>query len=267
MDRVLISLLITLVLILIIDELVQWAIIPSFYPFPLAKNLNGEFPILKYSHTWKTDSVSKIIHQTAPADTERWNPVWFKCQASWKEKFPEYEYKLWTDEDLDEFIKTKFAWFYPTFMGYDKSIKRIDSARYFILYEYGGIYADMDYECVENFEENLPPGRVSVAEGKFVKHPIFSEKYQNALMASPPKHPFWNHVLKSLDMNKNVKHVLFATGPNVIVEAVRECRDDMFHALSYNEYTHGDKWAKHYGSSSWVENGLLRDIQMFIYNI
>jgi mannosyltransferase OCH1-like enzyme len=267
MDKVLLALLLVLLVLLLTDTLVQRIFIPSFYPFPFEKDFTSEFPIIKHSATWKTDTVSKIIHQTAPADKSRWNPIWFECQKTWKEKFPDYEYKLWTDEDLDEFIKEKFAWFYPTFKSYDQNIKRIDSARYFILYEYGGIYADMDYECIENFEKNLPMGKVSIAEGKFIDHPIFSEKYQNALMASPPKHPFWNYVIKSLFANKSVDHVLFSTGPNVILEAVRDCKSDMFHSLSHAEYTNGDRWAKHYGTTSWEKNEFIRKLQMFLYNL
>jgi mannosyltransferase OCH1-like enzyme len=120
---------------------------------------------------------------------------------------------MWTDEDLDNLIKTKFEWFYPTYIGYPKKIMRIDSARYFILYEYGGIYADMDFECVKNFEHLIPTGKAFAAETPW---DTIGEVYQNALMGSPAKHEFWNKVFADLLQYHKEKDVLHATGPEVI---------------------------------------------------
>lgn len=259
--------LISLILVWMINDLVEKGVLFPFLFFPFKINNEKTFPELPVSETWRTDSVSKIIHQTAPSDVKRWHEDWARCQATWKAKFPDYEYKMWTDEDLDEFIRTKYPWFYPTFIGYDVNIKRIDSARYFILYEYGGIYADMDYECMENFEDELPLGKASIAESKLKKYWFAPEKYQNALMASPPKHPFWNFVFKILEKNKNVDSVLFATGPNVIREAAETCPDEAFHGLSYAEYTEGARWAQHHGTTTWVTNGFARSMGMFFYSL
>jgi mannosyltransferase OCH1-like enzyme len=253
--------------VLIINELIENIIIPPFLFLPFNRSPSTTFPILPASKTWRTDLIPKIIHQTAPSDKSRWNPIWEKCQQSWKDKFPDYEYKLWTDEDLDEFISTKYSWFYPTYQGYNEKIKRIDSARYFILYEYGGIYADMDYECIENFETCLTPGKVLIAESKFKEHPIINEKYQNALMVSPANHPFWNYVIRSLDRNKYVESVLFATGPNVVKEAAYECEPEMFKGLPHGEFTEGEKWSRHYGTSSWRTNLVSRHLCMFLCKI
>ena len=97
--------------------------------------------------------IPKIIHQSAPADKSKWPEIWAKCQKKWKELFPapKYEYKMWTDEDLDALMKNDFPEYYDMYKGYDQNIKRFDIARYFILHKYGGIYADMDYICFKNF--------------------------------------------------------------------------------------------------------------------
>jgi len=165
--------------------------------------------------------IPKIIHQTAPSDKSKWHPIWHDCQKSWKEKFPDYEYKMWTDEDLDELIRTKYSWFYPTYQGYDLKIKRIDAARYFMLYEHGGVYADMDFECVNNFEHLLQQDKVSIAESPWKNGPS-GETHQNALMVSPKGHPFWEKVFELLDKHKNNKDVLFTTGPRIIMEALQD---------------------------------------------
>jgi mannosyltransferase OCH1-like enzyme len=175
----------------------------------------------------KPKSIPKIIHQTAPADETKWHSVWKPCQETWKKHFPDYEYKMWTDEDLDSFIKTKYNWFYPTFVNYPRNINRIDAARYFILYEYGGIYADMDYECIKNFEHLLPKGKACAGESPWHES---REKYQNSLMASPRKHPFWKHVFKDLENHKNVQNPLYSAGPECIRRAA-ELYPELFFAL------------------------------------
>ena len=99
--------------------------------------------------------MNKIIHQTwknknIPNDTFKRNWV-----ESWKNLNPTWEYKLWTDEDMHDFISTKYSWFIPTFEAYPEQIQRVDSFRYFIIYEYGGLYADLDIECFKPLDTLL----------------------------------------------------------------------------------------------------------------
>jgi len=254
-----------LIIIFVIDELVQRSIINGFYPFPLGLNYEKKFPEIKCSKTWKTDSIPKIIHQTAPRDKKKWHEKWFNCQKTWKKNFPDFEYILWTDEDLEEFIRTKFEWFYPTYMGYDANIKRIDAARYFILYEYGGIYADMDYECLQNFEEFLMVGKVSLGESLFRNNKfIMIEKYQNALISSPAKHPFWKHVIYNLELTMYIKPVVYATGPYIINKTSAE-NSDMINSLPY-EYFYKGGFAKHHQTSVWIPSFMDKFVKLF-YNV
>jgi len=158
--------------------------------------------------------IPKIIHQTAPRDVSKWNEIWPKCQASWKRNFPDWEYRMWTDEDLDEFMRDYHPDHYTMFKSYNMNIKRIDAARYFILKTFGGIYADMDFECIKNFEEFIPADKISIAESA-----IPGEGFQNALMISPREHPAWNHVIDQLVKYRNEPHPHNATGPQLIVKS------------------------------------------------
>jgi len=179
--------------------------------------------------------IPKIIHQTAPADKTKWHPLWKECQKSWLEKFPGWEYKMWTDEDLDEFIRTKHPEFLSTYLGYPKNINRIDAARYYILFDYGGIYADMDFQCLQNFEDQLPSDKVSIAESHHD-----NEKFQNALMVSPKGHPFWKKVHDAIEKRKDVSDVLYATGPLMISDV----SDETINALPF------EKFCPKYGGTS-----------------
>jgi mannosyltransferase OCH1-like enzyme len=190
------------------------------------------------------EEVPKIIHQTAMSDKSKWNPIWERCQQSWKDKFPDFEYRMWTDEDLENLVKTDFSWFYDTWKGYDKNIKRIDSARYCILYKHGGMYVDMDFECLENFWDQIPMDKVSIAESGQAT----LSKHENALMISPKEHPFWEFIFSQLFRLKD-EDVIVATGPQLI--------DSAFDQYSINSLKKEDfslkngKYSIHHQTGSW----------------
>jgi len=211
--------------------------------------------------TYEEPGIPKIIHQTAMADKSKWNPIWEKCQKSWKEKFPDFEYKMWTDEDLDEFIKTNYKDFYDTvYSKYDKNIKKIDAARYFILYQYGGMYADMDFECKKNFWDQIPQDKVSIAESATP-----GEQYQNALMISPKGEPFWLDVIGQLEKNKDHPDVVYATGPRLVIDAatrnnINPLDKERYSVIGGGDTVHfsskitepgDDVYCIHHGTCSW----------------
>ena len=203
--------------------------------------------------------IPKIIHQTAPADKNKWPEVWFKCQISWKEKFPDFEYKMWTDDDLDSLIKNDFAYFYDIYKNYDVNIKRIDIARYFILYKYGGIYADMDYICFKNFYDLLPKDKVSISESPWREN----EYLQNALMISPKESPFWMKVIEkaTIRFNENYNNgdVLDVTGPRLISDTYQENKElvnplsDKLYNRPFETIGSDEVFATHYSTGSWFK--------------
>ncbi len=180
-----------------------------------------------------------------------WPKAWAECQQSWKKHFPNYVYRLWTDEDIDDFINKRYPAFYNFFKSYDRHIKRVDAFRYFVLYEFGGIYADMDYLCLRNFEHLLPKGKVSCNQGGV-------DVYQNALMASSAKHPFWHYVFMELYRDPGHKNVIIATGPDVLLRAYNLAPngDELLHQLSAANFYRCDKanpdcFSYHIETGSW----------------
>lgn len=87
--------------------------------------------------------IPAIIHQTwKTADLST-----YTLQASnkaWKEKYPTYTVKLWTDADIEILIRTHYPWLWQLYRSYPYNIQRADVARYVILHHEGGIYADLD---------------------------------------------------------------------------------------------------------------------------
>ena len=168
----------------------------------------------------KQNIIPKIIHQTAPADKSKWHKDWAKCQDTWFKYFPDFEYKMWTDEDLDSFVKEHFPDFYDsTYNTYNRKIKKIDSARYCILYIYGGMYVDMDYLCFTNFWNLIPQDKISLCESPFHTH---GEYLQNSLMITPPNEEFWLEVLKECTKRKDIDNPVSSTGPVLLTDVYKD---------------------------------------------
>lgn len=89
--------------------------------------------------------MTKKIHQIwlgnspIPAEFHAWSDTW-------KAHHPNWEHRLWLDEDAQQFpLYRKLA---PLCVG---NTAKADLLRLLILAKYGGIYADMDTECLANF--------------------------------------------------------------------------------------------------------------------
>ena len=74
-----------------------------------------------------------------------------KCIASWEKIMPDYEIKLWNEDNYDfkknEFMKNAYM---QQKWGFVPDYARLD-----IIYNYGGIYLDTDVEVLKPFDEFL----------------------------------------------------------------------------------------------------------------
>ena len=121
---------------------------------------------------------------------------------TWRSNNPDYEYVLWDDADNRRFVAEKFQWFLPTYDSYDAEIKRADAIRYMYLYTYGGIYADLDFECLKPFDSLLETykgydiilGEMDSSESQWHS----SNNIPNAIMISKPACQFWIRVLERM---------------------------------------------------------------------
>lgn len=236
----------------------------------------GTLSIQPASSTWPTDPVPRIIHQMAGPNASAWPVLWRACQSSWKSQFRDFQYHLWHDAEIYEFVRSTFPQFWPTFLAYPHNISRIDLARYLLLYEYGGIYADMDFYVLRNFYGELPAGRASIAESAWDE-----EVYQNALMASPPRHPYWHYLLSELlaqsarRPSDKFRGVISMTGPTIVNTVNRLVPSNMLHALSWEKFApekhvqsidglgaaNPDAFTVHLGTCSWCETKVAQKMQ------
>jgi len=204
-------------------------LIEGFYDFENIPKKYGE-NILDIK-TSPHKGIPKIIHHICPKDFMRWHIKWFKCYASWLIVFPkeEYTHMHWFDDELDKVIKNEhdgYEWFLPIFEGYPHHIKRIDIVRPFLLYKYGGVYADMDIEVYKNFFDQLHEEKVSIVESPYKGN----EEISNCLVASPIGHYYWLLLLDRCYKYTD-KYTLLATGPQLYSEIYKE-HPELVHVLT-----------------------------------
>lgn len=65
---------------------------------------------------------------------------------TWERLHPDWEMRLWTEDNLIPLINQKY------FELSDSVVRKADIARYEIIYRFGGIYIDCDFECIKNIE-------------------------------------------------------------------------------------------------------------------
>jgi mannosyltransferase OCH1-like enzyme len=165
--------------------------------------------IPRYIHqTWKTTDIPSVYRSA-------WLNSWIDCH-------PEWHYRLWTDHDLGELARQRFPEFYPIFASNTQGVVKSDFGRLLVLYEFGGIYADLDYACLRNFDNLLSRGDLIVSTMDA------SLKYiHNALVVSVPRHPLLASVLdRALSIwaaGAETRPPRIA-GPEVFGAAVREYR-------------------------------------------
>jgi mannosyltransferase OCH1-like enzyme len=105
--------------------------------------------------------VIKIIHQvwindTFYGKTKKDIPEkWLKGPEMWKKYHPDWEYILWTDDKSRQLIQEKHPEYLDIYDNMEYLIQRADMIRYFILYDFGGMYIDLDMYPSENIEKYL----------------------------------------------------------------------------------------------------------------
>jgi mannosyltransferase OCH1-like enzyme len=94
-----------------------------------------------------------------------------------------WTYRLLFQEEVEDFIKTQFAWFWPTYNSYEHNIQKADAIRPLWLKVYGGVYLDMHFELLAPLD---PLFETSDNDAYFLPSPNFPSVYTNAFIAAKP---------------------------------------------------------------------------------
>ncbi len=112
-----------------------------------------------------------------------------RCINTWKEKLPDYEFRLWNEDNFDvhscKFTEEAYANKKWAFVS--------DYVRLFVLFQYGGWYLDTDIEVVRSF---------APLENNRMVFGTDEEGFLAALIGSEKQHPFLKRML-SVYQNMN----------------------------------------------------------------
>jgi len=158
--------------------------------------------------------IPKIIHQTwktttLPAKVKIWH-------ENVKQLHPNWEIKLWTDEDNLELVKKRFPHLLKVYLGLQYDIMRVDLIRYMYMSIYGGYYLDLDYELFKAFDDTIGDVELLLPISRDSGGEII---IGNCIFGSVPGHLFWTDVLKSIETKPpskkffNKLEILNFTGP------------------------------------------------------
>lgn len=169
--------------------------------------------------------IPRILHQMWKEETlpERWQSL----RETWIRHHPDWEHRLWTDETLTDFVARQYPDMLPVLEAYPTPIQRSDAARYLLLDHFGGVYADLDTECLRPMDPLLEDGELFLPlepeehlASKVVRDSGLARVVGNAWMASVQGHGFWKRVIDGLLKNRGEQNPLSATGPFFLTRVI-----------------------------------------------
>ena len=167
--------------------------------------------------------IPKIIHQTWK--TAQIPHHYVKWMKSWQKNHPDWEFMFWTDESARKLIADKQPDLLQYYDGYLENIRRADALRYVILYEYGGVYADLDLESLRPLDDLTRKYSCILAQEPY-EHPIIDGNFEhlliNAFMACRAKHPLMKKFMDNLSIFNHMWNVLDSTGPHFITAIYKQ---------------------------------------------
>ena len=169
----------------------------------------------------KTGKIPLLIHQVYE-DMNGPSKDLMAISANWKKFHPEWEYRFWNKDAMEDFLQTDFPDFLPAYRNYPYNVQRWDAIRYLILYRFGGLYADMDYECLAPMDFLLQDAACCMGLEPRIHAIRFNKTFivGNALMATVPAHPYFKMLIEDMMENQHtvfsnvrVAQILDSTGP------------------------------------------------------
>ena len=172
------------------------------------------------------NEIPKIIHQLWN-DKFVPNPV-ISHIKTWTNKHPEWSYWFWTKELQHKFITEKYPFYLTIYENYKLDIEKSDMIRILILFEFGGVYADLDMEVLKPLDDIIAGKPCLMAASTPEVATIFLQTNEtsiinNALIACRPGHPLLKLVLNSFRKSKSRtgQDVMLSTGPLFLHSVVK----------------------------------------------
>ena len=216
--------------------------------------------------TQKSHSVLKIpriIHQIwlgSPVPA-----VYKGYMSSWQEKHPDWDYMLWTDDNVHTLFPLYNQEFYDAAENYGT---KSDILRWELLYRFGGLYVDTDYECLNPMDElhyvyDFYTG-IQPLDAIFLQ-------LGAALVGCIPGHPIMKHCIETIKDDWHFQGAPTKTGPVHFTKSFYLCAGKGTADIAlppfyvyplgstekptqelYNQWIEQGSYAIHWWSKSWM---------------
>lgn len=139
---------------------------------------------------------------------------------------------LWNKKSADKFVQKNFdqeLWL--IYDNIDYPVQKVDMLKYMVLYIYGGVVLDIDISCFKKLDCFYHRNTIYLPQ----THPnlLPCPTIDNYMLASCPKHPFWDQVFIEIKKRQDLKvlvcanllmwmadkelhTILYQTGPGVL---------------------------------------------------
>lgn len=172
--------------------------------------------------------------------------------ATWNAHHPEWEMRLWTDQNRPRLTNEQLFLLEPTYAG------RSDLLRFEVLWMHGGLYIDTDFECLRPIEPLLE-GKRCVLGWESNLH------IATGLIASLPRHPLLSAIIAELSTSTSLEQqsVSDRSGPLFLARLLDSRPDlrmtfdtygqDVFYPPKGDLQARQTAYAVHYGAASWIK--------------
>lgn len=184
-------------------------------------------PLLWHGQLEEMNTIPKIIHQIWIGDKKR--P---KEMELWKEMNPSFEYRLWTEKEIDE-LGLENRRQYDEYYAKGEYAGCSNIARAQILRDFGGVYIDADMQCT-NTIENAP---FMAWDFMTIFAVDLDTRLNNAPLGCIPGHKYLVEYVKRQGELKKLSPSYLHSGPALLTKIVKS-NDKILPAYSFAPVFH-----------------------------
>lgn len=191
-----------------------------------------------------SDDFPRIIHQIWLQGEDHIPNKYSKMRRTWKKNHPHWQHMFWDDKSITRFLSMYYPAFLKTYNEYTLLHQKVDSARYFIVYHYGGFYVDMDTCSLKPLDDLLAryPGAEMLASGisinsfeRSIMNVVFGKEtfVNNGIFGCIRKCRFWPGLLLDLIKKRRQSKFLpdelkisYSTGPSIFSKQYSRFKND-----------------------------------------
>jgi inositol phosphorylceramide mannosyltransferase catalytic subunit len=188
--------------------------------------------------------IPRVLHQVwvgpdlLPEEFARYRETWIHHHPGW-------EHHLWTEDNLPDGLRRP-----EVYERLRMPAERSDILRLEVLWRYGGVYVDTDFECHRPLDPLLDQG-VEIAVVPLKP----GGGLNNAFLAAPPEHPVIDRCLRELRPREFHGYDKWGTGPRFLDALLNDYPEvtrlpaELFYQTSPGQLE--DAVATHHAAGSW----------------